>query len=74
VSSRPKKNAERTAQGAEVLNFREARNEFGFHAPPPGAVTLCSGGEDIRAFPGETPQGRDAWYAQYRQLSANGVL
>ena len=45
------KNAERRAQGAEVLNFREARREFGCHAPPPGAVTLCSGGEDIRAFP-----------------------
>lgn len=54
------KNAERKAQGAEVLNFREARREFGCHAPAPGAVTLCSGGEDIRAFPGETPprQGR----------------
>jgi hypothetical protein len=41
------KNAERKAQGAEVLNFREARREFGCHATPPGAVTLCSGGEAI---------------------------
>ena len=38
-----------------------------------GAVTLCSS-EDIRAFPGKTPQGGDAWYAQYRQVSAKGVL
>ncbi|SHG49336.1 hypothetical protein [Bradyrhizobium erythrophlei] len=68
------KNAERKAQGAEVLNFREARREFGCHAPPPGAVTLCLGSEDIRAFPGKTPEGRDAWYAQYRQVSAKGVL
>jgi hypothetical protein len=68
------KNAERKAQGAELLNFREARREFGFHAPSPGAVTLCSGGEDIRAFPGKAPQGRDAWYAQYRQVSAKGSL
>jgi hypothetical protein len=37
------KNAERKAQGAEALNFREARRVFGCHAPPPGAVTLCSG-------------------------------
>jgi hypothetical protein len=68
------KNAERKAQGAEVLNFREARREFGSHAPPPGAVTLCSGGEDIRAFPGKAAQGRDVWYAQCRQISAKGVL
>jgi hypothetical protein len=68
------RNAERRAQGAQELNFREARKEFGFHAPPSGAVTLCSGGEDIRAFPGKTPQGRDAWYAQYRQVSSKGVL
>src|SRR5260370_30510683 len=68
------KNAERKAQGAEALNFREARREFGCHAPPPGAVTLCSGGEDIRAFPGKTPQGSDAWYAQYRQVTAKRVL
>ena len=68
------KNAERKAQGAELLNFREARKEFGFHVPPPGAVTLCWGGEDIRAFPGKTPQDRDTWYAQYRQVSAKGVL
>jgi hypothetical protein len=55
------KNAERRAQGAEVLNFCEARREFGYHAPPPGAaVTLCSGSEDIRAFPRKTPEGRDA--------------
>jgi len=68
------KNAEHKAQGAEVLDFREPRREFGCHAPPPGAVTLCSGGENIRAFPGKTPQGRDSWYAQYRQVSAKGVL
>src|SRR5580693_8465655 len=30
------KNAERKAQGAQVLNFREARREFGCHATPPG--------------------------------------
>ena len=68
------KNAERKAQGTEVLNFREARREFGCHAPPPGAVTLCLGSEDIRAFPGKTPEGRDAWYAQYRQVSGKSVL
>jgi hypothetical protein len=68
------KNAERKAQGAEELNFREARKEFGFDAPPPGAVTLYSGGDGIRAFPGKTPDGRDTWYAQYRQVSAKGVL
>jgi hypothetical protein len=68
------KNAERRAQGAQALNFREARKEFGFDAPPPGAVTLCSGGEDIRAFPGKTPEGTDTWHAQYRQVSAKGVL
>jgi hypothetical protein len=59
------KNAERKAQGVPDLNFREARREFGFHVtPPPAAVTLCSGGEDIRAFPGKTPEGKDTWYAQ----------
>jgi len=68
------KNAEHKAQGAEELNFREAHKEFGFDAPPPGAVTLYSGGEGIRAFPGKTPEGRDTWYAQYRQVSAKGVL
>jgi hypothetical protein len=68
------KNAERKARGAEELNFREARKEFGFDAPPPGAITLCSGGEGIRAFPGKTPEGKDTWYAQYRQVSAKGVL
>ena len=68
------KNAERKAQGVPELNFREARKEFGFHALPPGTVTLRSGGEDIRAFPGKTPDGRDAWYAQYRQASAKGIL
>jgi hypothetical protein len=68
------KNAERKAQGAQELNFREARKEFGFDAPPPGAVTRCSGGEDIRAFPGKTPEGTATWYAQYRQVSAKGVL
>jgi hypothetical protein len=68
------KNAERKAQGAEELNFREARKEFGFDAPPPGAVTLYSDGEGIRAFPGKTSEGRDTWYAQYRQVSAKGVL
>jgi hypothetical protein len=36
------KNAERRTQGAQESNFREARKEFGFDAPPPGAVTLCS--------------------------------
>jgi len=69
VSSGPRK-----AQGAGELSFREARKEFGFDAPPPGAVTLYSGGEGIRAFPGKTPEGRDAWYAQCRQVSAKGVL
>ena len=68
------KNAERNAQGLPELNFREARKQFGFHPPPPGAVTLCSGGEDIRAFPGKTPDGRDTWYAQYRQVSPKGTL
>jgi hypothetical protein len=68
------RNAERKAQGLAELNFREARKQFGFHVPPPGAVTLCSGGEDIRAFPGKTLEGRDTWYAQYRQVSAKGVL
>jgi hypothetical protein len=68
------KNAERKPQGVLELNFREARREFGFHTLPPGAVTLCSGGEDIRDFPGKTPNGRDAWYAQYRQATAKGVL
>ncbi|WFU39118.1 hypothetical protein QA640_32735 [Bradyrhizobium sp. CB82] len=68
------KNAERKAQGAQELNFREARKQFGFDAPPPGAVTLCSGGEDIRAFPGKTREGTDTWYAQYRQVSAKGAL
>jgi hypothetical protein len=56
------------------LNFREARKQFGFDAPPPGAVTLCSGGEDVRAFPGKTPEGTDTWYAQYRQVSPKGTL
>ena len=65
---------ERKSQGAEALNFREARREFGYRASPPGAVTLCSGGEGIRAFPGKMPEGRDTWYAQYRQVSAKGVL
>ena len=69
------KNAEREAQGVAELNFREAGREFGFHvAPPPGAVTLCSGDEDVRAFPGKTPEGKDTWYAQYRRVSAKGVL
>jgi hypothetical protein len=68
------KNAERKARGAEELKFREARREFGFDTPPPGAVTLCAGGENIRAFPGKTPEGTDTWYAQYRQVSAKGVL
>jgi hypothetical protein len=68
------KNAERKAQGVPELNFCKARKEFGFDAPPPGAVTLCSGGEDISVFPGKTPEGRDAWYAQYRQVNAKGVL
>jgi hypothetical protein len=68
------KNAERKAQGLPELKFREARKQFGFHAPPPGAVTLCSGGEDTRAFPGKTPDGRDTWYAQYRQVSPKGAL
>ena len=68
------KNAERRAQSAQELNFREARKEFGFDAPPPGAVTLYSGGDGIRAFPGKTPDGRDTWYAQYRQVSAKGTL
>jgi hypothetical protein len=68
------KNAERRAQSAQELNFREARKEFGFDAPPLGAVTLCSGGEDVRAFPGKTREGTDTWYAQYRQVSAKGVL
>ena len=68
------RNAERMAQGAPELNFREARREFGFDAPPPGAVTFCSDGEDIRAFPGMAPKGRKVWYAQYRQVSANGAL
>jgi len=45
------KNAERKAQGLPELKFREPRKQFGFHAPPPGAVTLCSGGEDTRPFP-----------------------
>jgi len=69
------KNAERKAQGVRELNFREARREFGFHlVPPPGAVTLCSGGEGIRAFPDKTPEGKAKWYAQYRQVSTRGVL
>src|ERR1700751_1671912 len=68
------KNAERKAQGLPELNFREARKQFGFHARPPGAVTLCSGGEDIRAFPGKTLEGRNTWYARYRQVSAKGTL
>ena len=37
----------RRAQGAQELNFREARKEFGFDAPPSGAVTPCLSGEDI---------------------------
>jgi hypothetical protein len=53
------KNAERKAQGLPELNFREARKQFGFHVPPPGSVTLCSRGEDIRAFPDKTLEGRD---------------
>lgn len=68
------RNAERKAQGIPELNFREARKEFGSHALPSGAVTLCSGGADIRAFPGKMPNGGEAWYAQYRQASAKGVL
>jgi hypothetical protein len=68
------RNAESKAQGLPELNFREARKQFGFHASPPGAVTLCSGGENIRAFPGKTPEGSDTWYAQYRQVSAKGTL
>src|SRR4029077_822219 len=68
-----KKNAERKARGVQELNFREARKELGFDAPPPGAVTLGSRGEDIRAFPGQTPEGTDTWYAQY-QVSAKGIL
>ena len=68
------RNAARKAQGAPELNFREARREFGFDAPPPGAVTLCSGGEDIRAFPGKASEGRKVWYAQHRQVSAKGAL
>jgi hypothetical protein len=68
------KNAERKAQGLPELKFREPRKQFGFHAPPPGAVTLCSGGEDTRAFPGKTPDGRVTWYAQYRQVSPKGAL
>lgn len=67
------RNAESKAQGLPELNFREARKQFGFHASPPGAVTLCSGGENIRAFPGKTPEGSDTWYAQYRQVSAKGT-
>jgi hypothetical protein len=65
----PEKNAECKARALPELNFREARKQFGFHDPPPGAVTLFSGGEDIRAFPGKTPEGRSTWYAQYRQVS-----
>ena len=68
------RNAECKAQGLPELNFREARKQFGFHVPPSGAVTLFLGGEDIRAFPGKTPDGRDTWYAQYRQVSAKGAL
>ena len=68
------RNAERKARGVPELNFREARREFGFDAPPPGAVTLCSNGEDIRAFPGKAPERGEVWYAQYRQVSAKGVL
>lgn len=68
------KNAERKALGSPELNFREARKEFGFQASPPGAVTLCAGGEEIRAFPGKPLGGREVWYAQYRKASAKGVL
>ena len=68
------RNAERKAQGVPEMNFREARREFGFDAPPPDAVTLCSNGEDIRAFPGKTPEGAEVWYAQHRQVSAKGAL
>jgi hypothetical protein len=68
------RNAERKARGVPDLNFREARREFGFDAPPPGAVTLCSNGEDIRAFPSKVPEGGEVWYAQYRQVSAKGAL
>ena len=68
------RNAECKAQGVPELNFREARREFGFDAPPSGAVTFCSNGENIRAFPGKAPEGGRVWYAQYRQVSANGAL
>lgn len=55
---RAERNAESKAQGA----------------PPSGAVTFCSNGENIRAFPGKAPEGGRVWYAQYRQVSANGAL
>jgi len=64
------KNAERKTQGVAELNFREAPRE----CAPPGAVTLCSVGEDIRASPGKTSEGMDMWHARYRRGSAKGVL
>jgi hypothetical protein len=50
------KNVERKSQGAEVLNFRETRREFGCHAPPPGAVTLSRAAKISVLSPAKRPK------------------